>query len=383
MSAVDVQEPAVDPRARRAIPLIAAALAVIMVAGLLYLRPPAHVVLKAAPPVPQLTPGYNATYDFVTPTMGWAAVEQMNTAAFYIFQTTDGAQHWRKQFSVLSTPFASLEIQFFDANHGFVNLDRLYRTSDGGAHWNVISVPDGTPDFTFPDANHGWADDGMHLYSTSDGGLTWQTAGSLPPDASPAGKGGFHALTFRADGEGWVGGTSPTPMVYTTRNGGATWRSIQLPAFPPNPSAIGGKPYFISTSVWVTPGGVLALATDGFGQGNAFMSADMGRSWQTIKFPGDPLRLGNFSFIDSRHWWLSSSGILYTTSNAGRSWTSVIGANSANISDWNQGAATAMDAQHGWCVITSPSLRNGASGLAMTSDGGRHWAPVNVPNPPA
>lgn len=377
-------EPRLDPRARRAIPLIAAALAVIVVAGLIYLRPPAHVVLRGAPSVPQLTPGYHAAYDFVSRTTGWAAVEQVNTSEYYIFQTTDGAQHWRKQFSVLSTPYATLWMKFFDPSHGFVNLDRLYRTSDGGAHWNVISIPDGTPDFTFASPTRGWAVDANTIYATGDGGLTWQTVGETPPGPSNIAKGGLATLVFRADGEGWTGGGSLSdPTVYATSDGGATWRSIPLPALAPNPSAIGGKPYFISTSVWVTPGGVLALATDDFGQGQAFTSADMGRSWQPIRFPGDPLRLGIFSFIDSRHWWFSSTGILYTTSDAGRSWSSVVGATSDSISDWGQGAASAIDSQHGWCVITSPNLRNAASGLAMTSDGGRHWAPVNVPNPPA
>lgn len=376
-------QPRLDPRARRAIPLIAAALAVIVVAGLLYLRPPTRVALKGAPPVPQLTPGYRATYYFLTPTTGWAAVEQVNTAQFYIFQTTDGAQHWRRQFSVMSTPFASLWMKFFDPSHGFVNLDRVYRTADGGAHWNLISMPDGTQDFTFASPTRGWAVDATKIYSTGDGGLTWQTVGATPPGASNSGKGGLATVVFRADGEGWTGNSSPQPTVYATRDGGATWRSIQLPPFPPNPSAIGGKPYFVTTSVWLPPGAVLVVANDGFGQGRVYVSYDKGRSWQPLTFPGDPLRLGNFSFIDARHWWLYSSGVLYTTSNAGASWTSVIGAGSDSISDWGQGAGMGIDAQHGWCVITSPNLRNTASGLAMTSDGGRHWAPVNVPIPPA
>lgn len=65
-------------RARRAMPLIAAALTAIVVAGVIYLHPS----VPASPPKPApkvirpllLSNQYSATYDFVSPSAGWALV---------------------------------------------------------------------------------------------------------------------------------------------------------------------------------------------------------------------------------------------------------------------------------------------------------------------
>src|SRR6266550_8651814 len=96
------EEPVPDARARRAIPLIAAALTVIVVAGLIYLRPgaPTPSVLHAAPPVPILSGQYSVDYDFISPSLGWSVVVQrQGTPTFRVFATRDGARTWQKRFT--------------------------------------------------------------------------------------------------------------------------------------------------------------------------------------------------------------------------------------------------------------------------------------------
>src|ERR1700704_4036118 len=140
-----MDEPEVPSRrARRALPLIAGALAAIVVASLIYLHPafPSSTRTSAARPVPSppvIPAPYTATFDFVTPSTGWALVaDSLNGPQHvYLFRTTDGARHWQKQFtgSTCQVGFSS-GLQFFDRNRGlmyFGSPPQVYRTSDAGS----------------------------------------------------------------------------------------------------------------------------------------------------------------------------------------------------------------------------------------------------------
>src|SRR5690242_3738310 len=89
-------------RARRGTVVIAAAVATMLIAGFIYLRgapPPAHPAAGSTT-FPTLTGPYAATYDFLTPSLGWALVVDysiLNTQ-FWVFKTVDGASRWRQQF---------------------------------------------------------------------------------------------------------------------------------------------------------------------------------------------------------------------------------------------------------------------------------------------
>ncbi|HEV2140703.1 MAG TPA: hypothetical protein VGT01_05880 [Candidatus Dormibacteraeota bacterium] len=383
------QDESLGQRGRRAVPLIAAALAVIVVASLLYLRataPQPRTILQGALPVPQLSSRYRVDYDFISPTLGWAAVMQYSgIQRFWVFHTTDGATHWNQMSTGSAVQGAPLSIRFFDPKRGFLYMDRLYRTSDGGARWNVISLPDDTPFFTFATANQGWARDGPQIYSTIDGGLTWQTRGVMPP--SPAvGGAGLGSLEFRAGGEGWIGTyDAERPTVQATLDGGATWRSIELPLPPSVTAPISGKPLFFTTSVRLIPtAGVLSWVSDDFGNAQAYTSMDHGGSWQAIKLPGLALGqadISNISFLDSRHWWASHFAVLYKTDDAGRTWVEVNGVIPATIVEWAFGMDHPLDAKHAWSVISYATGSNHGTGLVMTSDGGSSWVAVNVPQP--
>jgi hypothetical protein len=147
-----IDEPALSRRARRAVPLIAAALAVIVVASLIYLKataPPPAATFSPVPYVSYLSLRYQVTYDFVSPSRGWAlVVDQGFVPTFWVFGTSDGAKHWQRQLE--GTPESGVSsIHFLDSRHGFAYAGVLYRTTDGGAYWEAISLPEGTPNFTF------------------------------------------------------------------------------------------------------------------------------------------------------------------------------------------------------------------------------------------
>src|SRR5258705_12864528 len=147
-----MDEPEVlSPRARRALPLMAGALATIVVAGILYLHPsfpPSSTTpVATAAPSPPVIPGtYAATFDFVTPSNGWAFLsETLDPQHVFLFRTTDGARHWQKQFTGSSSQFGiQTGVQFFDRNRGLMAFGfpaQLYRTDDAGNRWARMTLP--------------------------------------------------------------------------------------------------------------------------------------------------------------------------------------------------------------------------------------------------
>jgi len=380
-----IDEPALSRRARRAVPLIAAALAVIVVASLIYLKataPPPATTFSPVPYVSYLSLRYQVTYDFVSPSRGWAlVVDQGFVPTFWVFGTTDGAIHWQRQLE--GTPESGVSsIHFLDSRHGFAYAGVLYRTTDGGAYWEAISLPEGTPNFTFASPTQGWAvaiesdqNATTHLYSTADGGLTWhQLAWTLASPISPTAKGGFPSLGFRANGEGWLGAFRQDPTVYLTKDSGRSWRAITIPLPPEEPADMH------PTEVTLLPSnGVIVHVAGGSNPGRAFTSFDAGDSWRSIPSPPSPMEFGDLSFVDGRHWWASRWGILWKTSDAGQNWTTVREALPDVPGEWIFQAAHVIDAQHAWLQMFTASRVNGGSGLEMSSDGGVHWSSVNVP----
>jgi photosystem II stability/assembly factor-like uncharacterized protein len=394
---------ALSPRARRAMPLIAGALATIVVVGFVYLRPSfptSHSVLRAAPsPTPPLvSQRYLVSYDFLTATAGWALVEEGTSAAprFWVFKTTDAARHWQRQFagSAMSTNAGPLKIQFFDRNNGLIALggtDVVYRTGDGGARWTALTMPTFSySSIYFSDPLHGWALGTVQsldqrtaveqFFSTSDAGDHW-VALPQPPAFAFAGKGGFNEIAFRAPSEGWMGGFAQQSSVYSTIDGGVTWQAHALPV-----TVIGkggfaeGNAPLLETAVSLLPGaGVLAVVFDPNGTPIGLTSFDGGSTWRRLAPPPGNTSYSDFIFQDTFHWWAMRFGTLFKSSDAGQTWKQV----SLQLDDWDY-VPQVIDGKHAWAqlVATFPRATPAqGTGLATTTDGGLHWNPVNVPNP--
>jgi photosystem II stability/assembly factor-like uncharacterized protein len=393
-----------SPRARRAMPLIAGALATIVVVGLVYLHPSfptTHSVLRVAPsPTPPLIPQrYLVSYDFLTATAGWALVEEASSAAprFWVFKTTDAARHWQRQFagSAMSTNAGPLKVQFFDRINGLIALGgtgAVYRTGDGGAHWTELAMPTFSySNVIFSDRLHGWIlgtvlsvdqrTSAAQFFSTTDAGDHW--AALPPPPAFPlVGKGGFSEMAFRWPGEGWMGGFAQQSRVYSTIDGGATWLGHPLPVTVVGKGgfAVGSAP-LVETTVSLLPGaGVLAVVFDPNGTPIGLTSFDGGSTWRRLAPPPGNTTYTDFIFQDTFHWWAMRFGTLFKSSDAGQSWKQV----SLQLDDWDY-VLQVIDAKHAWAqlVATFPGSTPPAqgTGLSTTADGGLHWNSVNVPIP--
>ena len=367
-------------RARRALPLIAAALSVTVVASLLYLHAnPPQTRPQAKPPLsPGMLGEYIATYDFVNPLDGWAVVEAQQPL-FWVFKTTDGAKHWQRLSTGVAVP-GPATVRFFDREDGVISVlsndSVVVRTGDGGLSWRSLVLPAESIWVAFADQIHGWAVAGdqqqqlLRLRVTNDGGATW-TQMTWPSGAPMFGKRSWFDPHFRATGEGWLGAIGPHAGVFRTSDFGYTWGASDIPA-------IGGTHY--TTEVNLLPGnGVVAFVTDDHGIVTAFTSFDQGESWGEIKSPPGPATLQDVTYLDAQHWWAMRAGYLFKTSDAAKSWTEVH--MSPLMKNWNYLPAKAIDAKHAWSQMVFTLSSVPITGLAMTSDGGSTWRNVNVPNP--
>jgi photosystem II stability/assembly factor-like uncharacterized protein len=380
------EDPGTSRRSRRALPLIAAAVTAVLVSGLLYLRAtsPAPVGTTTPPRFPVISGPYSATYDFISPAVGWAVVLDYSSFStnFWIFKTTDGASHWQQQY-VGQAEGGRTFIHFFDEQHGFAYAGISYRTVDGGVRWETLNIPGSLPFVMFASPKLGWAlgfdaaSHSQHLYATADGGSTWTLLPTAVPSAAvwqPISE--MQSSTFRQTGEGWLGaGFLDRPIVYLTVDGGSSWRVISVPA-PPGPPA---RPGYL-TAVSLVPGGavVILVSDESSNPLGAAFSSDRGQSWRSLKFPGTVGSSDELVFLDETHWLRLRSGQIHKTADAGKSWvpTSVTGL----PTDWSYGAARAIDTGHLWWAMVSRA-NSTRSALAMSSDGGSHWRMVNVPQP--
>lgn len=375
-----------SPRGRRAVGLGALALLVIATAGFVYMRsvttPQSRPAARATYPASVERFGDVVSYDFVTPSIGWAVegtVSQTSEAGPYtVLKTADGAKHWKKQFSGQSSRLFETtgSLQMLNATSGFFVAGdplKLYRTSDGGARWTTVELPSSDASrIMFSDVWHGWLlaqsnttpSVGPELYATDDAGSSWIRLPDPPAD--------LLTVTFRSTSEGWAAarGAGNLPSVYTSEDGGHSWQIHKLPT----PPAYSGNLY--STFIELLPD-VGAVATMNY-QGAYYQltSFDRGSSWTYTTPPpaAAPTRLPSYAYQDNVHWWAIAGSELSTTSDAGRSWTPI----SSNAPE-GLILLRVFDSSRAWARFNS-SL---GSGLTFTGDGGLKWTQAKVPIPEA
>lgn len=285
---------------------------------------------------------------------GWA----MNGLGMWL--TTDGGAHWHT-----ATPPAPggdvvarlCQVQFVDALHGWASgcdligrvfyknggdrYSALERTVDGGRTWTV-SKPNcpacgGSVDFL--DARRGFELSPSGLYRSADGGVTWRRV-SVPQ---------FRGTIVFADarhGWGWTWGG----RVYRTGDGGRHWQRVDF-------AAKAAQPVVLDARHVVVP-----LAR------SVAVTADGGRTWTRRPMP--PAQ--SFSASSPQDFVAFSRGALWSSENAGRTWSRVSSVPAPHVSYLEFASR-----DDGWAIF---ELGNGLA-LVHTSDGGRTWAPLKPPVP--
>lgn len=109
---------------------------------------------------------------FANSTTGYATGGEANNGQGVILKTTNAGQNWVTQLSGSSMNFTSL--YFHNPDSGFaVTNSSLYKTSNGGINWSVISGPEGY-DIYFANSLTGYTTgSNLNVYKSTDGGNNW------------------------------------------------------------------------------------------------------------------------------------------------------------------------------------------------------------------
>ena len=278
-----------------------------------------------------------------------------------VASTSDAGAHWVST-SALGVDGQATHIQFTDHAHGWVFATAsaggalgagdttLYRTVDGGAHWDAVKPP-----------------------SQVRQGSGVQ--GSLPEACS--GGGPIGPPSFIDAHTGWLGAFCTRMFYYVTHDGGLTWAPQALPAFPGPPAThgTGGPLYDVDPADVLTSNDAFIVAHRGYTTGaNALQDAalyttsDAGASWDAVRLPAAEFTA---AFSDPQHGWMLADGAggdtgtqyLYRTTDGGLTWSQLLGPRS----DYPR-ELSFVDSRTGFVLLHVPGDESGK--LLETVDGG-------------
>ena len=255
-----------------------------------------------------------------------------------VLRTIDGT-NWQAMQVPEADKIDFRDIQAFDAKTAVVMgagpgaASRIYRTTDGGASWQLI-VTNGVAE-GFWDAMAFWDKDNgilfgdpvkgsFQVYTTGDGGKTWQEVAAKGIEAMPN-EGAFAAsgtcLSVAGTNDAWIAtGGSATARVFHSADRGKTWRPASTPIPAGAPARGVFSVAFLNTKEGFAAGGDYK-ETRMAGINGAY-SQDGGASWTPVEVapsgymsvvvpvPGAPRALVAAG--------LAGSGY---SLNGGRSWT--------------------------------------------------------------
>lgn len=217
-------------------------------------------------------------------------------------RTLDGGRSWRSGVVPGAETLQFRDVHAVAADTAYLlsagagPLSRIYKTTDGGASWElqfVNDLPDAFFDcFDFWDATHGVAFSdavgGRFVVLRTVDGERWVP---VDPDALPTaspGEGGFAAsgTCVRAEGrdDAWIGtGNAAPARVLRTADGGRTWVATEVPLVAGDAAGITSLAFW-GGEVGIAVGG--DIGASGLGGPRVARSDDGGRSWTAGGEPG-------------------------------------------------------------------------------------------------
>jgi len=321
---------------------------------------------------------------------GNPAVYYFGTAGSGVWKTVDGGQVWKcVSDSVRLTSIGAVAVApsqpdtVYVGAAGFGGAAGLYRSTDAGAHWDLVALGGhGVTSIAIDPHNPAIvlaAAGDTGIMRTADGGRTWT---SVLPDEENGAKTGavwvvmdpddarnLYAGTrpIRAGGRGGFGGGRGAPpvttpatdsQIYRSTDEGLTWTQTKPDGLP------GGN--FGTIALAVAPGSHGLRVYDYVAQG-MFRSDDGGEHWARVT--DDPRLIGGGQFhdvlVDPRNPDIvfATQTSLYRSTDAGKTWHSYVGAPSGadfnfvwidptNDNDMilavDQGTEISMDAGRSW-----------------------------------
>ncbi len=325
--------------------------------------------------------------DMLDETNGWAVTETQ------IVRTNDGGVTWYNvspqgpaEFSYSANSFfldSKNAWVLFTDNNNYPNAGTLYRTTDGGSNWQMITAPFSSGEYVFLDSNDGWAmaDFGVGagnmavaVFQTTDGGTTWTRTYANDPtlagsnDSLPLSglKNTFEALNMQTAFIGGLTYASGEAYLYETNNAGKTWQRVTL-RMPDN-----------TANAQINIDDIKFLsANDGYFMMRLYMEIlesaiyvthDAGKTWSltpTLIADG-----GSQVFLSATEALVYTPTQFQVTRDAGMSWTSITP--DILFSDSFAGIDFA-NLNTGWIVTIGADNKQK---LFKTEDGGASWSQI-------
>lgn len=149
-----------------------------------------------------------------------------------VFKTTDGGVHWNKRyFSNWTKPVALYAVNkntvYVGLQRGFLENSKIIKTSDGGASWSTVFVGKENMEVKHlyaVDENTLFVATSTGILKTLDGGGSWYLSTSNVQTLFKYGVTGIYARDSQTV---YVACSFPY-SVYATYNGGAAWQNINM-----------------------------------------------------------------------------------------------------------------------------------------------------------
>jgi photosystem II stability/assembly factor-like uncharacterized protein len=162
---------------------------------------------------------------------------------FQTLASDDGGKHWRELPRIGDMYTPNIALSFADPQNGWLGTkERLLATHDGGRTWTEVALPPGAKDHLLaadlaPDGVGFLLLDSGDLLGAESGGSGW-TVRRLPLEKRTINTdiywSGSSAVRFRDARQGTVIVTLAAPkpgfVIFSTVDGGTTWREERLPA---------------------------------------------------------------------------------------------------------------------------------------------------------
>jgi hypothetical protein len=243
-------------------------------------------------------------------------------------------------------------------------------SDDAGRTWSMHILPgcDTATSLSFINASVGFAVLGdarrsSSLYRTDDGGRRWKLVSRFPAPM---------AVSFGTRDDGLALVTPNTKqgaaVLYRTTDGGRTWQRSRFCGDMPDPTF---TVYCGLPTSFGRRGVVLAIAQDvskaHSDHAFLFSTADAGRHWVRHAVPPiDSPEMPSFSAPDANDLFVYSlNGALHTTTNGGRTWSTIKQPAFRDLSEMQF-----VSADYGWILVRGH--------FDYTTDAGRTWKPIGT-----